>query len=82
MTVHLMQVLGQLEADPEVRGVIWASGLQRDVFTAGNDMKELHAPSTSRERHHDFWIAQVWPLLIPFLIRLPSLARFSVHGAT
>lgn len=33
-----------------VRGVIFASGLKRDVFTAGNDIKELYAPQTSKER--------------------------------
>ena len=33
-----------------VRGVIFASGLKRDVFTAGNDIKELYAPQTSRSR--------------------------------
>lgn len=34
-----------------VRGVIFASGLKRDVFTAGNDIKELYAPQTSRSRY-------------------------------
>lgn len=34
-----------------VRGVIFASGLQREVFTAGNDIKELYAPQTSIARH-------------------------------
>lgn len=34
-----------------VRGVIFASGLQRQVFTAGNDIKELYAPQTSIARH-------------------------------
>jgi hypothetical protein len=34
-----------------VRGVIFASGLQREVFTAGNDIKELYAPKTSIARH-------------------------------
>jgi hypothetical protein len=33
-----------------VRGVIFASGLQREVFTAGNDIKELYAPQTSIAR--------------------------------
>ena len=35
----ILQTLEALEADPAVRGVIWASGLKRDVFTAGNDLK-------------------------------------------
>ena len=33
-----------------MRGVIFASGLDRDVFTAGNDIKELYAPRTSEAR--------------------------------
>ncbi len=40
---ELLRVLQQLEADPAVRGVIWASGLKRDVFTAGNDLKVRRA---------------------------------------
>ena len=35
---ELAAVLEQLEADIEVRGVIFQSGLKRDVFTAGNDI--------------------------------------------
>lgn len=36
---ELLATLEALEADTDVRGVIWASGLKRDVFTAGNDLK-------------------------------------------
>lgn len=36
---ELLATLETLEADPAVRGVIWVSGLKRDVFTAGNDLK-------------------------------------------
>ena len=42
--VQLEQALDQLEADPSVSGVIFASGLKRDVFSAGNDIMELYAP--------------------------------------
>jgi enoyl-CoA hydratase/carnithine racemase len=38
---ELLATLEQLEADKAVRGVIWASGLKRDIFTAGNDLKVL-----------------------------------------
>ncbi len=34
-----------------MRGVIFCSGLRRDVFTAGNDINELYAPLTSKERY-------------------------------
>lgn len=47
----LMATLEQLEADPRVRAVIFTSGLRRDVFTAGNDIQELYAPNTSKERY-------------------------------
>ena len=41
-----------------VRGVVFASGLQREVFTAGNDIRELYAPQTSIARHvHSFFFA-------------------------
>ena len=51
----LMAALEQCEANPVVRGIIFSSGVKRDVFTAGNSLKELHAPSTTRERYHKFW---------------------------
>ncbi len=42
--VQLERALDQLEHDPSVSGVIFASGLKRDVFSAGNDLLELYAP--------------------------------------
>ena len=39
-----------LETLSDVRAAIWTSGLERDVFTAGNDIKELYAPNTSLSR--------------------------------
>jgi hypothetical protein len=47
---ELAAALQQAEADPSVRGLIFASGLKRNVFTAGNDIKELYAPLTSLAR--------------------------------
>ena len=47
---ELSAALAAAEADPSVRGLIFASALQRSVFTAGNDIKELYAPGTSFER--------------------------------
>jgi 3,2-trans-enoyl-CoA isomerase len=46
----LYDCLKGLEADQSVKGVVLSSGLTRDVFTAGNDLKELYAPNTSAER--------------------------------
>ncbi len=47
---ELAAALQQAEADPALRGLIFASGLKRNVFTAGNDIKELYAPLTSLAR--------------------------------
>ena len=47
---ELAAALAAAEADPSVRGLIFASALKRNVFTAGNDIKELYAPGTSFER--------------------------------
>lgn len=47
----LTATLDSLEADSSCRGVIFQSGLQRDIFTAGNDIMELYAPNTSLERY-------------------------------
>ena len=41
---QLEGALDRLEGDPSVSGVIFASGLKRDVFSAGNDILELYAP--------------------------------------
>jgi 3,2-trans-enoyl-CoA isomerase len=46
-----------LEKDEAVRAVVFRSGLKRNVFTAGLDLKELFAPKTSRERQLEFWRA-------------------------
>ena len=54
----LLDALTTLEKDPAVRGVVFASALRKDIFTAGNDIKELHAPSTSEARYREFWRTQ------------------------
>ena len=65
---ELAAALAAAEADPSVRGLIFASALKRDVFTAGNDIKELYAPGTSFERspatlfrrHSAFVLCAIW----------------------
>lgn len=47
----LTAVLDACEEDPKVRGIVLRSGLKKDVFTAGNDIKELYAPMSSAERY-------------------------------
>lgn len=52
---ELLVAFEALEADAEVRAVIFQSGLKKNVFTAGLDIKELYAPNTSKERLTEFW---------------------------
>lgn len=37
------------------RAVIFKSNLQKDLFTAGNDINELYAPKTSKAKYSAFW---------------------------
>jgi 3,2-trans-enoyl-CoA isomerase len=53
--MELQNTLDSLEANSKMRGVIFCSGLERDIFTAGNDLMELYAPKSSRERYQKFW---------------------------
>lgn len=39
----------------QVQGVVFSSGLKRDVFSAGNDIMELYAPRTSAEVRRPLW---------------------------
>ena len=55
---QLSDAITQCEEDQEVRGVIIASGLKRDIFSAGNDINALYAPSTSKEAYRKFWVLQ------------------------
>lgn len=52
---ELDQTLTQISNDKSVRGIIFYSGLKREIFTAGNDLGELYAPKTSLERYEKFW---------------------------
>lgn len=54
---ELSAVLDTLEADPEVRAIIIQSGLKKNVFTAGLDIKELYLPMTTKERFAEYWEA-------------------------
>lgn len=50
--------LQEAENDPEIRAIIYRSGLSKPVFTAGNDITELYAPNTNAERYAQFWLSQ------------------------
>ncbi len=76
---QLATALDALEADPSVRGVIFQSGLKKDVFTAGNDLMELYAPQTSAERYRDFWVTQ--NRFFARLYRSPLATVAAIRGA-
>lgn len=75
----LHAALKKAESDPTCRGFIVTSGLDRDVFTAGNDLAELYAPGTSLERYRDFWIVSQEFLAALHCTRLATAA--AVRGA-
>merc|ERR1711865_297336 len=52
---QIRAAFAECEADSTINGVIFASGLKKDVFTAGLDLKELYAPATSEQRLFEFW---------------------------
>jgi len=76
---QLAAAIRELEGNRSVRGVILQSGLQRDVFTAGNDINELYAPKTSYERYKEFWVTQ--NTFLAHLYRSPLVTIAAVRGA-
>ncbi|KAK3249403.1 hypothetical protein CYMTET_41166 [Cymbomonas tetramitiformis] len=71
--------LAALEADSAVHGAIFQSGLKRDVYTAGNDIKELYMPATSKEQFLRFWTAQT--MFLVNLYKSPLFTIASIRGA-
>lgn len=53
--IQLQSALTECEKDSNMRGIIINSGLQKHIFSAGNDLNELYAPNTSRDRYQSFW---------------------------
>lgn len=76
---QLSAQLDELEKDRSVRGIIFRSGLQKDIFTAGNDINELYAPKTSLERYREFWVTQNTFFAKLYRSRLVTVA--AVRGA-
>jgi len=76
---QLSDNLDMLEKDKSVRGVIYRSGLKKDVFTAGNDILELFAPKSSPERFRDFWTVQ--NNFFPRLYRSRLVTVAAIRGA-
>lgn len=75
----LQAALSACEADPSCRGLIIRSGLDRDVFTAGNDLAELYAPQTSLDRYREFWVISQRFLANLYRSRLVTAA--AIRGA-
>ena len=75
----LRDALESVESNPTARACIFLSRLKRDIFTAGNDIKELYAPETTAERYSAFWRMQT-----TFLTRLlvsPLVTIAGIRGA-
>eukprot|EP00435_Cladocopium_sp_Y103_P010266 s1614_g2.t1 len=67
------------EADKTIRGVVFQSTLKKNIFTAGLDINELYAPSTSEERLKDFWTTLTQTLTSIYRSRLATVA--AINGA-
>jgi Delta3-Delta2-enoyl-CoA isomerase len=76
---QLLQTLDSLESNPHVRGVIFTSTLKRNVFTAGNDLSELYAPSTSLAQYSNFWVTS--NMFLARLYTSPLVTIAAVKGA-
>lgn len=76
----LLDTLTQMEKTPSVRGMILQSGLQKDLFTAGNDLKELFVPGSSPEKYRDFWLTQTQ--FLARLYRSPLVTLAAIRGAS
>merc|ERR1719215_1394363 len=76
---ELLSVFESVEADKNVRAIIFQSGLKKNVFTAGLDIKELYAPNTSKERLIEFWTTLSTTLTKIYGCSKPTAA--SIRGA-
>jgi len=76
---QLFSSFESLEKNHSIRGVIFRSGLVRDVFTAGNDLKELYAPNTNQDRYTQF--NQIQNLFLPRLYSSRLVTIAAIKGA-
>ena len=83
MTLELWTALSDtldfLERDPNTSGAVFASELKKPIFTAGNDIKELHAKSTTKARYAKFWRVQT--SFLCRLLRSPLATACAIRGA-
>lgn len=76
---QLLKTLTDLENESKMRGVIFCSGVKKDVFTAGNDINELYPLHTTQARHREFWLAQT--NFLARLYRSPLVTVAAIRGA-
>lgn len=76
---ELLASLESVEADNEVRAIVFRSGLKKNVFTAGLDIKELYAPSTSEERLREFWMTL--STVLTKIYSSPKVTIAAINGA-
>ncbi|CAD7956999.1 unnamed protein product [Amoebophrya sp. A25] len=75
----LTTVLEKLIKDDNVKGIMFRSGLQKNVFTAGLSIEELHVPATTPERMKKFWFTFSKVLITIYRCPKPTIAL--VNGA-
>lgn len=76
---QLYDTFDGLEKDDSVRGVIFQSGLKRNVFAAGLDIEELYPPKTSEENLHSFW--ELLTRTLNRIYRSPMMTAAAIKGA-
>lgn len=53
---QLLHTLERCEANNNIRALIIQSGIKKNIFSAGNDLNELYAPNTNKQRYGQFWL--------------------------
>ena len=74
---ELKAVTHALEADPEVRGVVFGSGVP-SIFSAGMDLRSMHGRST--DELAAFWTAVQEMWLALYMTPLATVAAISGHA--
>lgn len=75
----LEQTLDDLHNDKAVRGVIFRSALDRDIYTAGNDINALFAPRTTLARYREYWV--ISNRFLAKLLSSPLVTVAAIKGA-
>ena len=81
----LTAALAQCEQDSAIRGIVICSGLEKDIFSAGNDLLELYAPKLLKNDSHNsghykplFWPDYIDRRLLPLLVFVVTLRQVHV----